>query len=563
MLRIFLVLLLFFFSQLFAVENSVVEEDDSLSLEKTLKQAPGKQGLGVSVICRFDTLFSSTPAEEKKPQEAGEKKKSFHLSAWDLAAEVFSVQAPSSFPVFVLKASDDVFLKTSSLKRYEVLKIEGFWLPGDKPMIEIVSLKPLHANLVAGENLVERVRLSAKLFEKNNAAAAVEELQRCSLEKTDPYLRAQVLSLYGQALSRNGQRRKGVAFLYDSLDLFPRSATAITLSKELLLLKRPRDAETLLLEMIDRWPKEARLRLALARVYQSLSQNRRLCHQLELAIEADPALPQSYLFLARTLAVSKKENKKAIALLHRGLENIDHDQGDLHLLLGDLYFQEKRYDNASFEFEMAKRKLPENPEVYIKAARAQVRRGSKYHPSAVVNFRQALRFNSLSPKIRFELAQLFFQDKNYAFALEESSILLEKQAKNPLYLVFAALCHERLGQFEAAIRKILKARKIEDSPYHDWHLAYLFCERKNYRQALKYYERAFQALPEAAQRRQAAVYLGALYLLEDRKDETRELLEHFDVKDRKKLQGKINRLKKKMRKIFKAGEKKTVKKTAT
>jgi Flp pilus assembly protein TadD len=198
-----------------------------------------------------------------------------------------------------------------------------------------------------------------------------------------------------------------------------------------------------------------------------------------------------------------RDPQKAIALLEKAAE-LQPDQAEIHLGLGNALFHAGRMAEAAVEFEHALRTDPRNFRAANNLGTVLLR--SQHPAQAVTAYRKALELSPEYPEALDGLSAALLQIKNVSEADAVLRLFLRVRPDDPRALfklgwIRAASREDSLrngGEAESLARKLLELKKNQDPLAHDL-LAAALAEQGRFgeaRQRMEELLRAVEASPQ-------------------------------------------------------------------
>ena len=282
-------------------------------------------------------------------------------------------------------------------------------------------------------------------------------------------------------------------------------------------------------------PDTTRSQLALAGAYDVLDQPKQAERVLRLAIKGDPDNLALYVALARSrrerddsageIAVYRQildrspghhaalvaladaqlkadDREGAIATLE-AIELQHPDDLRTRVRLGFLYYEDRRYDEASERFESVLAANPSGYEVVFFLGIAQRRSG--LGDEAIATFERIPEGNAHYPDARTQIAALYERRERFAEALVEVEKANVAKPSQELDL-YAATLRAKTGDFEGAVEQIqslLSAKPDDDDLLYN--LGVIYGEADRTEESVEFMRRALAANPDNAS---ALNYIG-------------------------------------------------------
>ena len=312
----------------------------------------------------------------------------------------------------------------------------------------------------------------------------------------------------------------------DNEDLYLRMAMG------LLHQKKNAEAVALIESLTERKPKSKKALLWLALIYRATGQTDQVESIYNRLIRIDATAPSPYLELA-SLCLKGGDDKKAIHILEDGLDEVTSSKVELLRMLGDIYFRRAASVSAKGEgrksrrlairyLEQARQVAPEDVSILFQLGDVYIL--DRQIEKAVECFEkiEAKNPDNLQVKQKLALSFVALGDKNKAIETLENMAEQRPDSAN-LYYYLGELYQEK-GDTEKAItnfRFAAKLRKDDPSPFLKIALiqldkkpeasiealleglgqipdnlrltemlAYVYFSRKDYTQAVSYFEKA-------------------------------------------------------------------------
>ncbi len=159
--------------------------------------------------------------------------------------------------------------------------------------------------------------------------------------------------------------------------------------------------------------------------------------------------------------------EKAIAEYQAALE-IEPDDAITHLLLGKLYYDQERFDEAAVEYRGVERLSALNPNLMITAPSAgDVYYEQEEYEKAILEYIASLKLNPENIETYMSLASSYYQIEQYENAAQAYEEVLKITPNQPLGNFFlGSVYYYKLGEYEKALPLLEKYLKLEpDTPY--------------------------------------------------------------------------------------------------
>jgi tetratricopeptide (TPR) repeat protein len=237
-----------------------------------------------------------------------------------------------------------------------------------------------------------------------------------ALRHADPQRAIALFKAATQRFPNRAEPRRMLGLSYKADEQFTQSIQELTaavaldaaderarssLADVLVLAERFGEAEHVLKEAIDAFPRSSAPRYQLAFLYQSRGRNGDALSDLQAAANVEPILGQDALYdTLGILYMSNADLDGALAAYHKRV-NANPNSSDAHRKLGQIYLEQSRYDEARAEFAAAVLLDPRNSEAHAGRAQAFLRMGE--FADAEMASRRALALNQAHVAARYAL----------------------------------------------------------------------------------------------------------------------------------------------------------------
>ncbi|MFT4637748.1 MAG: tetratricopeptide (TPR) repeat protein [Verrucomicrobiales bacterium] len=374
------------------------------------------------------------------------------------------------------------------------------------------------------------------LLAQNEIVGATELLEQLdgAYKSGTPLHRFRIKLSLARLYARAGQLARAGPLLNEALEIIPGSPDAILALAEInLRTGYARDASDSLETLLKAAPGLVHAELLLARAYQAQERFDAAAAIFRNQIERDPTQAGSHFMLGLNLRAQKRPdearmeleaaqklapNDQAIMfqLIALDIEKedystahsrvqalLDGEKGEedwgAHFLQGQVYFAEKKWDEAEKVLLRALELKPDSLSVYNALIDSYI--AAKNQPRAIRQLRELLKSKPKSVRHRVLLALLLESEKDYKSAAEEYALLLvDSPDFIPALNNLAYLKSEVFDDTEEAFRLANKAHTLmpEDSGISDT-LGWILYKKRDYAEALNLLDGAADQAPDQAE----------------------------------------------------------------
>lgn len=245
---------------------------------------------------------------------------------------------------------------------------------------------------------------------------------------------------------------------------------------------------------IELRPKNASYYRALGIVYQSHLDADRALENFDKAISLDPKDPSNYLYVGRIYSELKNNDNVALERFKQAIE-IRLDFAEAHRRLAQLYRRRKNDAEAVKSFQDAIKYEPKSVPSYLDLA--GIYRAQKNYDEAIKLLTTAIGIAPKSAELYQQLGLVYLARKDADEALTNFNRAIEYDSKDSVtYFYLARVYSELRLEDDEAINQLLKGIECNPKdPDFDVAIAEINRRRKNYLEAIKYFESAIQKVP--------------------------------------------------------------------
>ncbi len=289
------------------------------------------------------------------------------------------------------------------------------------------------------------LNLGLLLLDSDPAAAAAHFARASELM---PAL-ARPWFLWGLALERAGQREQAIAHYREAIKLDARNFDLqFALARALLAENRPAEAEAAFRTALELKPGSAPARLGLAESLIAQEKLEAAAAALTVYLAAEPDDQSSRRQLAAAY-LDLGHFAEALAELDR-LAAAGQADATLHKLRAAALMGLQRNDEALASLEQAADLEPADAEVQARLGRLYLQR--RNYTAAERALRRALELNPQNTAALGDLASTYFLAERYDAALDALDLLAERRTLPPGTWFLRAVCYDKLGRKEEALR---------------------------------------------------------------------------------------------------------------
>ncbi|MFC1851176.1 tetratricopeptide repeat protein [candidate division CSSED10-310 bacterium] len=167
--------------------------------------------------------------------------------------------------------------------------------------------------------------------------------------------------------------------------------------------------------------------------------------------------------------------------------------------VGIAYMHIKKYEEAIFAFKKALAHQPKNPpEIYLNLSFAYTLMGEQDQGLKMAQKVLTMDIKGdLKEKTLYQIASLYFRNKQYDKAAEFFTQILRQNPRNAIALFNMGIIYYAQGKFDDAINSYKKAIQInpefaKNSSEVHFHIGNIYFKREKYKQAIQYYKKGYQ-----------------------------------------------------------------------
>lgn len=260
---------------------------------------------------------------------------------------------------------------------------------------------------------------------------------------------AQPRFLWGLALERSGEREQALARYREAAALDAKNFdTQFALARTLLALHQPAEAETAFRAALERKPDSAPARLGLAESLLAQEKLEAAATELTAYLTAEPGDHASRLELA-ALYLDLSRFAEALAELDR-VAAAGEANAKLHRMRAATLIGLGRTEEAITSLEQAVALEPTDAESHARLGRLYL--GQRNFAAAERALRRALELDPKNNAALGDLVSTYFLAERYDAALAALDSLEQRSALPPGTWFIRAVCYDKLGRKEEALR---------------------------------------------------------------------------------------------------------------
>jgi Flp pilus assembly protein TadD len=270
---------------------------------------------------------------------------------------------------------------------------------------------------------------------------------------------AQPRFLWGLAAERTGQLEQAIARYREAATLDTKNFDIqFALARTLLAANQPAEAETAFRAALERQPDSAPARLGLAESLMAQGKLDAAATELTAYLTAEPGDHASRLELA-AIYLDQNRCAEALAELDR-VAAAGEASARLHRLRATALIGLRRMEEAIASLEQAVAVEPADAESHARLGRLYL--GQRNFVSAERALRRALELDPQNNTALGDLASTYFLAERYEAALTVLDSLAQRGALPPGTWFIRAVCYDKLGRKEEALRAYEEFLKRDD-----------------------------------------------------------------------------------------------------
>lgn len=243
----------------------------------------------------------------------------------------------------------------------------------------------------------------------------------------------------------------------------------------------------------------------LSEVYVHTFSFKEAAYYSEKVLEVEPENEKAILYLANYYHTL--EPQTALKYWQKLIALKPQEEKIFRLKLGETYERLKRYNEAIKNYNYLVEKDPSYKEPYLSLARTY--EIIKDTSSAILNYKNYLKYDPQNLFVLEQLGTLYFKDNNITAAEETFKKILEVSTTSLSAHIWLGIISAEKKDIDAAINHFKEAVKIEPTAMMYQYLAELYVQKKDYKSAEFYLNKAIKENPSDPKLK---FLLGLLYL---------------------------------------------------